>query len=103
MAKEETKKTEAPALATEVEVNEALLNEYVTVTAPRAQGKADQTLLVVVNGRVWNIPRGKPVTVPKYVKDMIEDQQRRSYAYEQAVSETYESASVQYLNAIDLM
>lgn len=98
MAVKETAKTN---LATEVVVNEDRLNEYVSVTAPRAQVRADQTLMVSVNGQVWNIPRGKPVTVPRYVAEKIEDMVRRTDAYEASIAETYNSQSVQYLTKLE--
>lgn len=95
-------KEKAPqALATEVTVNEAIQNDYVTIMVPRAPARSDQTLFVSVNGQVWNIPRGKTVTLPKYVTERIEDMIRRKEAYEQAVAETYESDRLQYLNNID--
>ena len=97
----EKRDTAPQALATEVEINEQLQGEYVTVTAPRAPARSSQVLMVSVNGQVWNIPRGKPVTVPRFVAEKVEDMIRRVDAYEQAVAETYESAGVRFLNEID--
>lgn len=91
----------AAQLATEVEVNEEIQNEYVSVTVPRAPARADQTIMVSVNGMVYNIPRGKAVTVPRFVAEKIWDMIVRVEAYEAAVAETYNNQSVQYLNGLD--
>jgi len=98
-----TEPKEAPAQepATEVELNEAHLNEYVTIVVPRALAKAEQVLFAAVNGEVYNIPRGKAVSVPRYVAQMIEAQQRAKDNYEQSVSDTYDNQAVQYLNGLD--
>ena len=92
---------EPQPIAKTSEPNEQILEQYVTIVVPRAMGKAPQVVYVAVNGKVWNIPRGKPVTIPKYVAIVLEQQQRAQARYEQDVSESYDNANLQYLNSLE--
>lgn len=63
--------------------NKNMMNEMVSVHIPRMSGEAEM-MVVGLNGKLWNIPRGKTVTVPKPVKDIIDQSERHAssaYAY----------------------
>ncbi len=44
-----------------------------TVTLPRASGTEQQFSFVCVNGRAYQVPRGKPVDVPEEVFEALEN------------------------------
>ena len=44
-----------------------------TVTLPRASGTEQQFAFVCVNGRPYQVPRGKPVEVPEEVYEVLEN------------------------------
>lgn len=56
------------------------MEEMVTVHIPKVSGE-DRMFYVGLNGKGWNIPRGKNVQVPKPVADIIE---RHNLANERA-------------------
>lgn len=49
--------------------------EMVSVFIPKMSGE-DQMFFVGLNGKNWNIPRGKSVQVPKAVANIVEQHNR---------------------------
>lgn len=47
------------------------MEEIVSVFIPKESGE-DEMFFVGLNGRNWNIPRGKTVQVPKPIADIVE-------------------------------
>ena len=48
-----------------------------TITLPRAGGTEQQSELVCVNGRTFQVPRGKAVEVPAPVYEVLENARRQ--------------------------
>ena len=55
------------------------MQEIVSVHIPRASGE-DPILIVGLNGKLWNIPRGQTVDIPKPVADIIAQSNRNEDA-----------------------
>ena len=70
-----TKKEDVTEVKTDTE-------EKVTVTFPfiPGNGKYSRDIVVGVNGVTWQIKRGEEVTIPKYVKEIVDDSDRRDAA-----------------------
>lgn len=71
MAELQTAKAAAQPVKTKPVVSNAW-NEKRTVFLPRAMGREQKFLLVGVNGRRYQVPRGKPVEVPLPLAERIE-------------------------------
>lgn len=71
MAELQAAKADAKPVKTKPAVSNAW-NEMRTVFLPRAMGREQKFLLVGVNGRRYQIPRGKPVEVPLPLAERIE-------------------------------
>ena len=75
----------------------------VTIRTPRAPQKGPKSFQIIINGKVWNIPYGKEVTVPDYVatefyrseaaKDNYEAVMEEEKAKLQAAAEASEQAA----------
>lgn len=66
------------------------MQEYTTVSLPRATGKEENFLFVGLNGKGYTIRKGQPVRVPKPVAEIIKEQRRqmdRQAAYEDRMQE----------------
>lgn len=50
--------------------------EEVEVTFPKIRGTKDQDIIIIVNGKAWQIQRGKPVKVPRYVLKAYDNSER---------------------------
>ena len=48
-----------------------------TITLPRACGTEQQSVFVCVNGRTFQVPRGKAVEVPEPVYEVLENARRQ--------------------------
>lgn len=48
-----------------------------TITLPRAGGTEQQSEFVCVNGRTFQVPRGKAVEVPEPVYEVLENARRQ--------------------------
>ena len=48
-----------------------------TITLPRAGGTEQQSVFVCVNGRTFQVPRGKAVEVPEPVSEVRENARRQ--------------------------
>lgn len=48
-----------------------------TITLPRAGGTEQQSVFVCVNGRTFQVPRGKAVEVPEPVYEVLENARRQ--------------------------
>ena len=51
--------------------------EMKSITLPRAGGTEQQSEFVCVNGRTFQVPRGKAVEVPEPVYEVLENARRR--------------------------
>lgn len=71
MAELQAAKAAAQPVKTKPAVSNAW-NEKRTVFLPRAMGREQKFLLVGVNGRRYQVPRGKPVEVPLPLAERIE-------------------------------
>lgn len=71
MAELQAAKAAAQPVKTKPVVSNAW-NEKRTVFLPRAMGREQKFLLVGVNGRRYQVPRGKPVEVPLPLAERIE-------------------------------
>ena len=69
-----TKETAAAA----VQANpEDVWNVMKTIYLPRGQGNEEQSRFVAVNGRTFQVPRGKAVEVPEPVYEVLENARRQ--------------------------
>ncbi len=50
--------------------------EMVEVTFPKLRGTKEQDILIIVNGRAWQIQRGIKVKVPRYVLETYDNSER---------------------------
>ena len=70
------------------------MKEMVDVFVPLVSGE-ENTMFVGLNGKAWQIPRGKKVQVPRPVADIIERSQRNATAqhmYKQHLTEVYDKS-----------
>ena len=65
-----------------------------TVFVPKIPGE-DDSVFVGINGKSWQIPRGKSCEVPAYVADMLRERQRK-----QEAAEDYSEAEKKKANVI---
>ena len=50
--------------------------EEVEVTFPKIRGTKDQEIIIIVNGKAWQIQRGKQVKVPRYGLKVYDNSER---------------------------
>lgn len=70
------------------------MKEMVDVFVPIVSGE-ENTMFVGVNGKAWQIPRGKKVQVPKPVAEVIERSQRndaKQMMYKQHLKDLYDKS-----------
>ena len=70
------------------------MKEMVDIFIPIVSGE-DNTVFVGLNGKAWQIPRGKKVQVPKPVADIYERAQRnatKQHMYKQHLTEIYDKS-----------
>ena len=72
----------------------------VELTIPRIPGVPNADVFVRVNGKAWQIPRGKKVMVPPYVKAEYELSINAQEKYEKT-AEALQKASANPKNAAD--
>ena len=65
------------------------MREMVPVHLPKIPGE-HTTVFVGINGRSWQIPRGKTVEVPKPVADMLKERDRRQEEAERSSEQEQE-------------
>ena len=58
-------------MATKKSGNEATGEELVRYTIPYQRGRTEE--LFGINGKIWRIQRGVEVTIPRYLKEYIEE------------------------------
>ena len=95
MAKEETNtKPTAEEQTVKVEkkpqVNHANLRKYVKMHIPQARPGEEQSIYVGVNGFGTLVPRGKTVSLPKYVADNLAHVLRAEEKYERDVAKSHQ-------------
>ena len=56
---------------------EHVFAEMKSITLPRAGGTEQQSVFVCVNGRTFQVPRGKAVEVPAPVYEVLENARRQ--------------------------
>ena len=56
---------------------EDVWNVMKTIYLPRGQGNEEQSRFVAVNGRTFQVPRGKAVEVPESVYEVLENARRQ--------------------------
>ena len=56
---------------------EDVWNVMKTIYLPRGQGNEEQSRFVAVNGRTFQVPRGKAVEVPEPVYEVLENARRQ--------------------------
>lgn len=70
-------------------VNNKILKSNVSLAIPYARAGEEQKIFVSVSGRNFSVPRGKVVTLPKYVAECVENVLRQEAKYEREVAQTY--------------
>lgn len=82
MAEVKTSKQEAAAQETAVQAQETAVRaqETRTVFLPRASETEQQFEFVCVNGKAYQVPRGRPVEVPAAVAEVLEHAQMQETA-----------------------
>ncbi len=87
----QAKKTESKE-ASEVKSPDEYLNEKVEIKLFKDGKEYKDDYIVAVNGKVWQIQRGKTVKVPRYVAMQIDSSQRQDlYAAQLAEKRADES------------
>ena len=81
--------TNAKSVVGAPRVDEAALMENVQVALPHGRPGEEQQVFVAVNGRRYLVPRGKQVSVPRYVAEMLWNVLAQERRYEQEVAQTY--------------
>lgn len=64
----------------------APVEEYETIFIPKAGRGEDEVYVVGINGKNYNIPRGKNVSVPAAVASEFRRAQRAQQAYDKLVN-----------------
>ena len=70
-------------------VAEVALMENVQVYLPRGRTGEEQQVFVAVNGRRFLVPRGRQVSLPAYVAEMLQGVLMQEKRYEREVAQTY--------------
>ena len=69
------------------------VNDYVTVTLPRATGKEEDFVFVGLNGKGYTIRRGVTVRVPRFVPQILTEARRQEQRREDFIRSRQESAA----------
>jgi len=69
------------------------VNDYVTVTLPRATGKEEDFVFVGLNGKGYTIRRGVTVRVPRSVAEILTEARRQEQRREDFIRSRQESAA----------
>ena len=86
VAEEQTQK----AAKAKPQVNHAALRKYVKMHIPPARPGEEQSIYVGVNGFGTLVPRGKTVSLPKYVADHLAHVLRAEEKYERDVAKSHQ-------------
>lgn len=70
-------------------VDEAKLLEHVQVILPNARPGEEKQVFAAVNGRRFLVPRGRQVSLPRYVAEMLQGVLAQEQKYEREVAQTY--------------
>lgn len=81
-------------------LNTDLQEELVSYILPREMVGSDQTAFVSVNGRVYNLPRGRQVSIPRCVAEHLDMLRKAKDAYEMKVAQTYDDEKVKALDGM---
>lgn len=71
-------------------VNADKLHRQVQMYIPPARAGEEREFYVAVNGKGMYVPKGKTVTLPRYVADHLRQVIRLEERYERTVAETHE-------------
>lgn len=93
MAEVKTSKQEAAAQAQETR----------TVFLPRASETEQQFEFVCVNGKAYQVPRGKPVEVPAAVAEVLEHAQTQETELLDRIHKMQADAQLDYIRALQAM
>ena len=69
------------------------MNDYVSVTLPRATGKEEDSLFVGLNGKGYTIRRGVSVRVPRPVYEIMAESQRQQLRQQDFIRRQQENAA----------
>lgn len=69
------------------------MNDYVSVTLPRATGKEEDSLFVGLNGKGYSIRRGVTVRVPRPVYEILAESQRQQLRQQDYIRRQQENAA----------
>ena len=69
--------------------------DKVKIRTPRAEKKAAKSFQIIINGKVWNIPCGQTVEVPRYVAEEFYRSENAKDAYEELLAERKEELKAQ--------
>ena len=69
------------------------MNDYVSVTLPRATGKEEDFVFVGLNGKGWTIRRGLTVRVPQPVYEILAESRRQEQRREDFIRQQQENAA----------
>ncbi|MBR6119895.1 MAG: hypothetical protein IKQ04_06220 [Oscillospiraceae bacterium] len=69
------------------------VNDYVSVTLPRATGKEEDFVFVGLNGKGYTIRRGVTVRVPRSVAEILTEARRQEQRREDFIRSRQESAA----------
>ena len=77
-------------MAAKPQVNHTALRKYVKMYVPPARPGEEQSIYVGVNGHGTLVPRGKTVSLPKYVADHLQHVLRAEEKYERDVAKSHQ-------------
>ena len=69
------------------------VNDYVSVTLPRATGKEEDFVFVGLNGKGYTVRRGVTVRVPRAVYEILAESQRQHRRQEDFIRRQQENAA----------
>ena len=69
------------------------VNDYVSVTLPRATGEEEDFVFVGLNGKGYTIRRGVTVRVPRSVAEILTEARRQEQRREDFIRSRQESAA----------
>ena len=69
------------------------MNDYVSVTLPRATGKEEDSLFVGLNGKGYSIRRCVTVRVPRPVYEILAESQRQQLRQQDYIRRQQENAA----------
>ena len=69
------------------------VNDYVTVTLPRATGKEEDFVFVGLNGKGYTVRRGVTVRVPRSVAEVLAEARRQEQRREDFIRSQQENAA----------